>query len=131
MITGIGIDIIETDRIRKACQKPRFLERVFTVKERELFIKHGNSPLMIAGNFAAKEAISKALGTGIGKIGWQEIEILRDHNGKPYVELHNRAFECLESMPANYVWVSITHLRSLAAAPVSYTHLTLPTNREV
>ncbi len=71
---------------------------------------------MIAGSFAAKEAVSKALGTGIGEIGWREIEILRDHNGKPYVELHGRAFECLERMPANKVWVSITHLRSLAAA---------------
>lgn len=116
MITGIGIDIIETDRIRKACQKPRFLERVFTAQERELFEKHGKATQMIAGNFAAKEAVSKALGTGIGKIGWQEIEILRDHNGKPYVELHNRAFECLERMPANKIWVSITHLRSIAAA---------------
>lgn len=116
MITGIGIDIIETYRIRKACRKPRFLERVFTTKEREHFEKHGNDPQMIAGSFAAKEAVSKALGTGIGEIGWREIEILRDHKGKPYVELHSRAFECLERMPANKVWVSITNLRSIAAA---------------
>lgn len=116
MITGIGIDIIETDRIRKACQKPRFLEKVFTVKERELFATQGNPTQMIAGGFAAKEAVSKALGTGIGEIGWREIEILRDCKGKPYAELHGRAFECLERMPANKVWVSITHLRSLAAA---------------
>jgi holo-[acyl-carrier protein] synthase len=116
LITGIGIDIIETDRIREACQKPRFLERVFTVNERNLFASNSNSPQMIAGSFAAKEAVSKALGTGIGRISWQEIEILRDSSGKPYVEMHGRARDFLESIPANKIWVSITHLRSLAAA---------------
>jgi phosphopantetheine--protein transferase-like protein len=92
------------------------MERVFTVKERELFASNGNPPQMIAGSFAAKEAVSKALGTGIGKISWREIEILRDCDGKPYVEMHGRAQDFLSSMPANKVWVSITHLRSLAAA---------------
>jgi len=116
LITGIGIDIIETDRIRQVCRKPQFLRKVFTDAERELFLKSADPVQMIAGNFAAKEAVSKAIGTGIGKIGWREIEILRDSNGRPYAQLCGKAKKYLESMPANKVWVSITHLRSLAAA---------------
>jgi len=116
LITGIGIDIIETDRIREVCQKPQFLRKVFTDAERELFLKSADPVQMIAGSFAAKEAVSKAIGTGIGKIGWKEIEILRDSNGRPYAQMHGNAKKYLDSMPANKVWVSITHLRSLAAA---------------
>lgn len=116
MIYGIGIDIIETERIRLVSQKPSFLEKVFTCEERELFLKSRNSVQMIAGRFAAKEAVSKALGTGIGKIGWHDIEVLQDSYGKPYVKLHGRATELFKSISGEKIFLSITHVRSLAAA---------------
>jgi len=116
LITGIGIDIIETERIRDVCQKPRFMEKIFTVKEREFFDGQNNNPQVIAGNFAAKEAVSKALGTGIGRIGWHDIEVLRDSYGKPYVTLYGRASDELMRMNGKKIWLTITHIRLLALA---------------
>lgn len=88
MIIGIGTDIIEISRIRKAVEKTNgFLEKVFTIKEIEMFKDKNMRMEVIAGNFAAKEAISKSFGTGIRGFSLKEIEVLRDELGKPIVFL--------------------------------------------
>ena len=88
MIIGIGTDIIEINRIRKAVDKTNgFVEKVFTNKEIEMFKEKNMRYEEIAGNFAAKEAISKSFGTGIRGFSLREIEVLRDELGKPIVFL--------------------------------------------
>ncbi len=88
MIIGIGTDIIEIDRIKKAVDRTNgFIEKIFTDKEIRLFRSKNMRPEVIAGNFAAKEAISKSLGTGIRGFSLKEIEVLRDDLGKPIVFL--------------------------------------------
>lgn len=116
MIVGTGIDIIEVERIKRACQRVGFLQRVYTDREREYFQTRGNNPQTIAGNFAIKEAVMKALGTGFGKVGWQDIEALRKEAGKPYVILHGRAASYLSKIGGVRVWVSISHIKELAVA---------------
>lgn len=115
MIVGIGIDIIEIERIGKACCNPRFLNRVFTEKERKYFEMRGNNPRTMAGIFAAKEAVMKAMGTGI-KVGWQNIEVFHGPDGEPHIKLYDRAACRLSSMGGKKVWVSISHVRELAVA---------------
>ena len=89
-ILDIGIDIIEIDRIKNSLSKRGdFLKKLFTDKEIELFEAKGYKPETIAGNFAAKEAISKALGTGIRGFSLKDIEVLRDELGKPVAHLNN------------------------------------------
>jgi len=86
MIIGIGTDIIEIDRIKKAIDRTNgFIEKIFTDKEITLFKSKNMRSEVIAGNFAAKEAISKSLGTGIRGFSLKEIEVLRDDLGKPIV----------------------------------------------
>jgi len=109
MIKGIGIDIIEIERIEKLISnKPNFLERNFTMPEREQNAK----PETIAGNFAAKEAFAKALGTGFRGFNLIDIEVLRNHLGAPYIIFRG------EPTNAN---VSISHNRSTAVAVVVLT----------
>lgn len=113
-----GIDLIEVERFRS--QKPgireRFLARVYT--EAELDYCAGNDQ-HLAGRFAAKEAVSKALGCGIGEISWQEIEILNDDFGAPVLHLHGKAAERAERMGLTEWSVSITHIQEYAAASVA------------
>ena len=88
MIIGIGTDIIEIDRIEKAINRNNgFLDKVFTAREIEMFKERNMRSEVIAGNFAAKEAVSKALGTGFRGFSLGDIEILRDQLGKPIVYL--------------------------------------------
>ena len=117
MIAGIGTDIIEIDRIKKAITRtPQFMMKGFTTKEQEYFKMRHNAPETIAGNFAAKEAVSKALGTGFTKFGLLDIEILRDDLGKPAVFLHGEAKTIGKKKNINTIWVSISHCKSYATA---------------
>ncbi len=118
MIVGIGIDIIEIERIERAATNPLFLERIFTERERAYFASRKNNLSTIAGSFAAKEATSKALGTGIGKIGWHDIEVLRYNKGKPYVELCGRAKELFALLGGKYIHITISHSRIYAISQV-------------
>lgn len=115
MIIGIGIDLIEIERIKKACVKEAFLLRSFTLREREYI---NNRPEQAAGNFAVKEAVSKAMGTGFRGISLNEIEVLRDSLGKPYVNLYGRAAEKAEAMGIRRWHISITNTKTLASAYV-------------
>ncbi len=116
MIIGIGVDIIETERIVDSLAKEGFLKRVYTADEIALLQKRKMNPQTAAGNFAAKEAVMKAFGMGMDKIGWTDIEILREPSGAPYVRLYGKAREAFESMRAKSVRVSISNLKSMALA---------------
>jgi len=112
MIKGIGIDMIEVSRVTDSIRKPGFREKIFTKAELEM-LQERNNPQVYAGQFTAKEAVSKALGTGIGKIKWTDIEVLRRNDGSPYVVLYNKAAEILGN---GRVYISITNLNEIAAA---------------
>lgn len=117
MIKGIGIDIIEVDRIRKAVIKnTNFTKRIFTIEENKIFEEKDYLPHTIAGLFAAKEAVAKALGTGIRDMKWKDIEILKNSLGKPYVKLHNNARDLAYSMNIEEILISISHSKENAIA---------------
>lgn len=116
-IFGIGIDIIEIDRIEKAIKKnPRFLERNFTEREVLYFKENNFKTESIAGNFAAKEAISKAIGTGIRGFKLKDIEILRDELGKPIVNTYNNLSKICIKYNIKEIKVSISHSENYAVA---------------
>ena len=110
-LIGLGNDIIEVDRIRDSLKEygDRFLERLFTKKERDYCMNHKDPAIRVAGRFAAKEAIAKALGTGFGShLTWHDIEILNDELGKPQVTLKNH--------PGTHIHLSISHCQTYATA---------------
>lgn len=113
-LIGLGNDIIEIDRIQKAIEKnKRFVERVFSEKEIETIEKKSNPYNSYAGRFAAKEAVSKAFGTGIRNFNLTDIEILNDELGKPYVCLKNGLKEMYKSYS---IMLSISHSKNNAVA---------------
>lgn len=116
MILGTGIDIIEVERIKRAAAKEGFRERVFTEAERQRLSAGNNDPQRIAGAFAAKEAVAKALGTGIGIVEWKEIEINHDERGRPLAMLSGKALKLMKSMDGRMLHVSVSHIRDIAAA---------------
>ena len=121
MIIGIGVDIIEIERVRQAIQNNKnFLSKLFTERELDYFISRNMNSEVIAGNFAAKEAVSKALGTGIRGFSFKDIEILRNELGKPEVILHNGANLIGNKLVGNNnslrVHLSISHNNSSAIA---------------
>lgn len=113
MIKGIGMDMVEISRMKKACEKEHFLKRIFTAEEIVQFRKF---PVRLAGNFAVKEAVSKALGTGFRSFCPNEIEVLRDDTGKPYVNLYGSAREIQEKLQINSIFVTITNEKEYACA---------------
>ncbi len=117
MLLSSGIDLIEIKRIQKALERhgDRFLDRIFT--EAEIKQARGNAP-ELAARFAAKEAASKALGTGIGPVSWREMETINDFRGKPQIYLHGRAALIAEELGFTTWSVSLTHSRDTAAAVV-------------
>jgi holo-[acyl-carrier protein] synthase len=115
-IIGIGIDIIEIKRIQKAAARPKFLDIIFTEDERKYFNSRNNNICHIAGTFAAKEAVSKALGTGFKSIGWREIEILRGALGEPEVHLMGSAKVLAQKKGIEKMHISISHSRDFAVS---------------
>ncbi len=116
MIIGIGTDIIEIYRIEKAINRTKsFVEKSFTCREIEYFNLQGFKGNVIAGNFAAKEAVSKALGTGFRGFGLKDIEVLRDNLGKPIVYLSDNIYSRLNIRDFN-IHVSISHSKENAIA---------------
>jgi holo-[acyl-carrier protein] synthase len=109
---GIGTDIIEIERIERAIKNPKFKERVYTAQELESLSQKGDKPQSYAGKFCAKEAVAKALGTGIRNFHLTDIEILNDSLGKPYVIFG----ENLKQYTDVLVDISISHSREYATA---------------
>jgi holo-[acyl-carrier protein] synthase len=116
MLIGIGVDIIETERVKEAIAKEGFLARVYTENEIELFKKRKMNPQTAAGNFAAKEAVMKAFGLGLDKLPFKDIEVLRLESGAPYVNLYGAAKEAYLGMNAKALKVSISNLKDMALA---------------
>lgn len=116
MILGIGNDIVETERIRKAILRhpEKFLDRVFTEDEQKYCLNRSDPPVHFAGHFAAKEAVAKAFGTGLSQgITWTDIEIGHDERGKPVVRLSPFAADLFGNPK---VLLSISHVDRLAIA---------------
>jgi holo-[acyl-carrier protein] synthase len=117
MVLKTGIDIIEIPRIRTAFDRhgDRFLQRIFTTAE----ITECRGRIdALAIRFAAKEAVVKALGTGIGPVSWLEVETLHKHSGEPYLLLHGRAEQVAKHLGLITWAVSLSHSRDNAIAVV-------------
>ncbi|GIV06866.1 MAG: holo-[acyl-carrier-protein] synthase [Fimbriimonadales bacterium] len=112
MILGVGVDLVEINRIARVCvRQPRFPERILTPAEREYCLHRRGNPMQhVAGRWCAKEAIAKAVGR---PLRWQEVEILPDAQGKPVVHLHGASAQVVG---VGELLVSITHTRTLAQA---------------
>ncbi|MEJ2510779.1 MAG: holo-ACP synthase [Anaerolineales bacterium] len=113
-----GVDLIEISRISHAIERhgDRFLRRVFTSKELALV---SDKPASLAGRFAAKEAVAKALGCGIGDVGWTEIEILRGPNNEPELYLHGNARKIAGQLGYHTWSISLSHSMDFAIAMVT------------
>ena len=112
MIFGHGIDLQEISAVKKAYDRnPRFAKKVLTAKEWERFESlSGNRQMsFLAGRWAGKEAFSKAMGTGIGKLGFQDLEVLNNERGAPYFS---------KSPFSGKVWLSISHTDQFVTASV-------------
>lgn len=113
----VGTDIEEIERIGRSLKNPRFLTRVFSPEEIALFQSRRMSAATIAGNFCAKEAFAKALGTGIRGFSLSEVSVLRDEQGAPLLRLSGRAKELATGMRLRFS-VSISHCPHYATAVV-------------
>ncbi len=119
MILGTGIDLIEVARIASSFEKfgERFVNRILLADEIAYCRQHKNPAPFLAARFAAKEAISKAFGTGIGaQLGWQDMEIRRKESGEPFVVLHGKGTELFATRNAMRLHISLTHTENYAAA---------------
>ncbi len=115
MILRSGVDMVEIERFEsvKPSIRERFLKRVFTSAE---LAESGNQYDYLGGRFAVKEAVSKALGTGIGFVRWQDIECLDGQRGEPVLYLHGNAARIARYLGLEYWSVSITHTKTHAIA---------------
>jgi len=121
MIVGLGIDIVEVDRIEQAIQRygQRFLQRVFTAAEIDYCQSKANAFERFAGRFAAKEAAMKAIGTGWTRgVRWRDFEVVREPSGRPILRLSGVAADVAERLGATRALVSITHTAAQAMAQV-------------
>jgi len=117
MIVGIGNDIIEIERIEKAISKEGFKAKVYTQREIENIVKRGNRTETYAGIFSAKEAISKAIGTGVREFALTDLEILNDDLGKPYVIVSDKLNKIIQRKKENYqIEIAISHSKKYATA---------------
>ncbi|OOB76818.1 MAG: holo-[acyl-carrier-protein] synthase [Epulopiscium sp. Nuni2H_MBin003] len=115
MIIGVGTDIIEIERVKKAMQNTAFLTKLFTQNEREYCKTKAET---VAGLFAAKEAVSKALGTGFRNIKMKEVEITHTKIGQPIVNLYENAKKQADSLNIDNINISISHCKTYAIAYV-------------
>lgn len=119
MIIGVGIDIIEVRRIADSYERfgERFLKRILKAKEIEYCLSHKNPAPHLAARFAAKEAVSKAFGTGIGgKLSWQDIEVCKYDSGQPYIKLHGNGLALMKELNALAIHITLSHTQNYAAA---------------
>jgi holo-[acyl-carrier protein] synthase len=121
MIRGIGVDIVNVDRIERAMARwgHRFLGRIFTAAEIERCNQRARPAQCLALRFAAKEAFAKALGLGMREgLRWRDIEVVHDQLGKPGLLLHHKAQKLLKGIEANKTWLSLSDERQAALAVV-------------
>jgi holo-[acyl-carrier protein] synthase len=110
-----GVDIIEIARIKRIIERwgERFLKRIYTESELK---RYGKRPSSLATRFAGKEAVMKALGTGIRGISWREIEILAEPSGKPVINLYGKARDKARSLGLDSLAISLSDSREYAIA---------------
>jgi len=121
MIVGLGIDIVEVDRIESAIRRygQRFLQRVFTAAEIEYCQSKANAFERFAGRFAAKEAAMKAIGTGWRRgVRWRDFEVVREPSGRPSIRFSGVAAGFAERLGTTRALLSITHTSAQAIAQV-------------
>lgn len=119
MILGTGIDIIEVARIAASHEKfgERFVNRILLAQEIAYCFLHRRPAPFLAARFAAKEAVSKAFGTGIGAhLGWHDMEIRRKESGEPFVVLHGKGLELFTARGAKKIHITLSHTENYAAA---------------
>src|SRR5712664_258931 len=112
MLLGVGIDIIEVARIQSSYERfgERFINRILHPKEISYCLSHKAPAPFLAVRFAAKEAISKAFGTGIGaQLGWQDMEVGRKESGEPFVILHDAGQILLAARGGTKVHLTLSH----------------------
>lgn len=109
----VGIDLIEVARVQRSLERfgDRFLARIFTAQER---VYCDGRAASLAGRFAIKEAVAKALGTGIGAVRWQEIEVVNDAQGRPFLYLHGAARKMADDQGLQHWDISLSHSGSHA-----------------
>lgn len=120
MILGIGTDIVDIVRLRKMHERhgERLLSRILTPKEKECCLKYKNIYPHLAGKFAVKEAVVKAVSSCLGKkFCWTDIEVVNHNSGKPSVVLHNGFLDLFVKMDAD-IFVTVAHTRKYAVATV-------------
>ena len=114
---GVGIDAVEVERFRSlVCRRPTIMQRVFTENELADLADRADPIPGLAARFAAKEAVMKALGVGIGTISFADIEVVRKSSGAPNISLTGRASEIAERLSARAWYLSMTHTALLASA---------------
>lgn len=116
---GIGIDVVEVARIAAAIERhgEPFLAKLFSPTEREYCESRKDAAMHYAARFAAKEAVSKALGTGIGgQAGWLDLEVVHDSAGAPKLRLSGAAADFSKQQGITEIQISLTHARDYAAA---------------
>lgn len=119
MIIGIGIDLLEVEKIERSIQSEVYLRKVFTEHEIADCTSVANSAERFAGKFAAKEAFMKAIGKGIRQEVWfTQIEVLNRENGQPFIQANGEAQISLIELDVKNIHVSITHAKQHAAAVV-------------
>lgn len=114
---AVGVDIIEVERMARGMARygNRFCDRFFTAREQEQCAGRATS---LAGRFAIKEAVGKALGTGIGDVGWKEVEIVNDERGRPVLTLHGAAARLADERGLHEWAISLSHTTTLAIGMV-------------
>ena len=120
-IIGIGVDLVDCNRIQNLIDRfgERFLKRVFTEGEIAYSISMKFPARHLAARFAAKEALSKAFGTGIGKaMGWRDLDVRKKETGEPYVVLSGGAEKMANEREVGRVWVSLSHTDESAMATI-------------
>lgn len=114
---GIGVDLVEIDRFRAAMARtPSLAGRLFTDDEREYALRRGDPTERFAVRFAAKEAVMKALGVGLGAFAFREVEVLRSGSGAPTLRLVGRADRLARDRGVTQWHLSLTHTQHVAEA---------------
>lgn len=125
MIVGIGIDLVEIERIRKLMQRfgANFTDKVFTANEQQEAAMRRDPAIYYAGRWAVKEAVSKALGCGIGgRCALLEVESCNTPSGRPEVHLTGNAQATCRTLGGRKIWLTVTHEASYAIANVIIEH---------
>lgn len=120
MIYGTGVDIVNIKRVQNLIERwnEKFLNKVFSESEIDYCQNKSNMAVHFAARFAAKEAVAKMFGTGIGKINWRDIVVINDKNGKPEIELSGKAGELRKELEIEKIFLSISHEKKYAIAQV-------------